>query len=169
MPSQSSRQYLLSLGVPKTKLRLVGRGVDSHFFNPAKRNPELRAQLAPNNEVLLLCVSRLSLEKGFDFLADAYARTVQQAASFGLRQKFRLVITGGNSNQAIQQHIQSLFEKKGFGRNFYWPTYGRTVSSGICFGGYICFSVSYRNFWAGDTRSDGKWTTSRGIAGGWAC
>ncbi len=127
-PSQSSRQYLLSLGVPETKLRLVGRGVDSHFFNPTKRSLDLRAQLAPNDEVLLLCVSRLSLEKGFDFLADAYAHTVQQAAALGLGQKFRLVITGGNSNHVIQQHIHSLFEKKGLDVTFTGPLTGEPLA-----------------------------------------
>ena len=127
-PSYSSLKYLQSLGVPDNKLRLVRRGVDSKFFNPEKRSTELRAKLAPNNEILLLCVSRLSLEKGFDFLAEAYAEAVKRAAAIGLNQKFRLVITGGNSNKAIEQHIQHLFEKKGLDVSFTGPLTGESLA-----------------------------------------
>lgn len=114
-PSQCSREYLMRLGVPASKLKYMGRGVDSQQFNPNKRSPELRQKLAPNGEVLLLCVSRLSLEKGFDFLAEAYAEMLQQAAVNNSRLKFKLVITGGNSNATIEQHIKELFEKKQLG------------------------------------------------------
>ncbi|MEI6044956.1 MAG: glycosyltransferase, partial [Chloroflexota bacterium] len=72
-PSTSSQNYLLRLGIAAEKLRLVGRGVDCLLFDPRKRNAELRQKLAPQGEVLLICVSRVSLEKGFEFLAEAYA------------------------------------------------------------------------------------------------
>lgn len=112
-PSSSSRNYLLSLGVPAEKLRWVGRGVDGLLFNPCKRKASLREKLAPNGEILLLCVSRLSLEKGFDFLAEAYELIQLQAKQRENFPKFRLIITGGNSNPTIEQNIRSYFEKRG--------------------------------------------------------
>lgn len=127
-PSTASRGYLIKLGVPTSKLRLVGRGVDSHFFNPTKRSQHLRNQLTPHAEVLLLCVSRLSLEKGFDFLAEAYAEATQRAVRRGMHQKFRLVITGGNSNQAIEKNIKALFEKKGLDVCFTGPLTGEPLA-----------------------------------------
>ncbi len=103
-PSQSSRLYLEQLGVPAAKLVQVGRGVDTELFNPARRDLELRRKLAPNNEVILLCVARLSLEKGFDFLAQAARQLAEEGGV-----PFKLVIVGGNLNPAIEKTIQGLF------------------------------------------------------------
>lgn len=111
-PSTSSHDYLTSLGVSSTKLRMVGRGVDGVFFNNQKRSEAIRSELAPNGELLLLCVSRVSYEKGFDFLAEAYAAITKKAAERQLTQKFRLVITGGNANKNIEKEIQSYFYRR---------------------------------------------------------
>jgi glycosyltransferase involved in cell wall biosynthesis len=110
-PSSASRDYLLSLKVPPKKLKIVGRGVDCHFFDHRKRSAEVRAKLAPNNEILLLCVSRISLEKGFDFLAEAYRQITLRLESLNLPRKVRLIITGGNSNQNIERNIHGYFSK----------------------------------------------------------
>jgi glycosyltransferase involved in cell wall biosynthesis len=110
-PSSASRDYLLSLKIPAKKLRLVGRGVDCHFFDYRKRSAELRAKLAPNNELLLLCVSRVSLEKGFDFLAEAYRRLTKKLDALNLPRKVRLIVTGGNSNHTIERNIHGYFSK----------------------------------------------------------
>ncbi len=102
-PSQATRQYLEQIGIPADKLVYVGRGVDTVLFNPAKRSPELRQKFAPSGEVILLCVSRLSLEKGYDFLAKFAHRL------FAQNMTFKLVITGGNNNPTIEKNIQGLF------------------------------------------------------------
>ncbi len=127
-PSSSSRDYLLKLGVSPEKIRLVGRGVDCVFFNNQKRSESLRQKLAPNDEVLLLCVSRVSFEKGFDFLAEAYAEISKRAKERGLSQKFRLVVTGGNSNHLIEQNIQGYFEKRGLDTHFSGPLSGEPLA-----------------------------------------
>lgn len=108
-PSTQSRDYLLGLGVPAAKIRLLGRGVDCALFDRRKRSAEVRARLAPHGELLLLCVSRLSFEKGFDFLAVAYRELVARARTDGERVPFRLVITGGNANPDIERSIRDYF------------------------------------------------------------
>jgi glycosyltransferase involved in cell wall biosynthesis len=127
-PSHSSNDYLKSLKIPPEKLQLVGRGVDGVLFNPAKRNAALRARLAPNGEVLLLCISRLSLEKGFDFLAKAYEEMKLQADERGIPRKFRLIITGGNSNKSIEHIIKGYFEKHSLDVVFTGPLLGEALA-----------------------------------------
>jgi glycosyltransferase involved in cell wall biosynthesis len=112
VPSSASRNYLTGLGIQAAKMRMVGRGVDCIQFDAAKRSAKIRAELAPNGEILLLCVSRVSYEKGFDFLAEAFAEITRRAQERGLFQKIRLVITGGNSNAAIMRDIQSYFSRR---------------------------------------------------------
>ncbi len=109
VPSSQSRAYLVGLGVPETKLRLLGRGVDCALFHRAKRSADVRQQLAPNGELLLLCVSRLSFEKGFDLLAAAYREIVARARARGITRPFRLIITGGNANPTIEAEIRRYF------------------------------------------------------------
>jgi glycosyltransferase involved in cell wall biosynthesis len=127
-PSTSSNNYLKSLKISPDKLQLVGRGVDGVLFNPAKRTESLRTRFAPNGEILLLCVSRLSLEKGFDFLAKAYEEMKTQAAERGITRKFRLVITGGNSNQSIEHIIKGYFEKHALDVVFTGPLIGESLA-----------------------------------------
>lgn len=110
VPSSQSRDYLVGLGVPETKLRLLGRGVDCELFHRAKRSSIVRQRLAPHGELLLLCVSRLSHEKGFDFLAAAYREIVTRARAHGITRPFRLIITGGNANPAIEADVRHLFD-----------------------------------------------------------
>lgn len=102
-PSTASRRYLEKLGVPQDKLVMVGRGVNAELFHPSKRDEAWRAELTANGEIILGCVSRVSLEKGFDFLAQVALRLA--AENF----PFKLVITGWNRNPLVEKSIQNLF------------------------------------------------------------
>jgi glycosyltransferase involved in cell wall biosynthesis len=128
-PSNSSRDYLLKLGVAPEKLQMVGRGVDCQLFNPSKRSAALREKLAPNGEILLLCVSRLSLEKGFEWLALAYEALTRQAMQLPASSpKFRLILTGGNSNPAIEQTVRRFFTERNLDVHFTGPLVGEPLA-----------------------------------------
>ncbi|KAJ8099576.1 hypothetical protein POJ06DRAFT_253969 [Lipomyces tetrasporus] len=102
-PSRGVREYLESAGVPSSKLLNLRRGVNTDLFNPQARSPDYRKQLAPNNEILLVCVARLAAEKGFEFLAEVVRSLVAK------RFHFKLLIVGGNCNPNVEKEVHDLF------------------------------------------------------------
>lgn len=128
-PSSTSREYLLDLGVRVHKVHIVRRGVDCALFDGTKRSTALRAHLAPNGEVLLLCVSRLSLEKGFDFLAASYDAALRLAQARRGCPKFRLIVTGGNMNPAIERAIHGYFAARGLDVHFTGTLTGEALAA----------------------------------------
>ena len=55
------------------RLRVVGRGVDTAVFSPARRSGELRATWGAGEDTLVaLCVSRFAHEKNFPLVIEAY-------------------------------------------------------------------------------------------------
>lgn len=104
-PSSFVRRYLERIGVQPQKLDLVQRGVDTELFHPKRRSESLRDEIAPDGEIILICVARLAGEKGFDFLAsvakELEARYLQ----------FRLYIVGGNRNAAVEAEVKSQFDE----------------------------------------------------------
>ncbi|GAB2760780.1 glycosyltransferase family 1 protein [Amycolatopsis magusensis] len=65
-PSSDSVRELLAHGVPR--VHRWGRGVDIERFSPSHADPALRAELAPNGELLVGFVGRLAPEKEVDRL-----------------------------------------------------------------------------------------------------
>jgi phosphatidylinositol alpha 1,6-mannosyltransferase len=65
-PSSDSVEQLRLHGVPR--VHRWGRGVDIEKFSPANADPALRAELAPNGELLVGFVGRLAPEKEVDRL-----------------------------------------------------------------------------------------------------
>lgn len=84
-PTHDGVQYLERLGAPN--IHVWGRGVDSEFFHPDKKNHpatlELRQRCAPNGEFLVGYVGRLAPEK-------QVGRLIELTAT----QNTRLVIAG---------------------------------------------------------------------------
>ncbi|RMZ85293.1 hypothetical protein DV738_g40, partial [Chaetothyriales sp. CBS 135597] len=105
-PSGGIRQYLEKVGAPQNKLVKLGRGVDTVLFNPSRRSDEYRRQIAPNGEIILVCICRLAPEKGFDFLARV-AERLAETPDFA----FKLLIVGGNRNPSVEREVQSYFDK----------------------------------------------------------
>ncbi|HEX3489375.1 MAG TPA: glycosyltransferase family 1 protein [Streptosporangiaceae bacterium] len=67
-PSSATASELHAHGVKR--VWLWARGVDSARFDPARRSAKLRAELAPNGELLVGYVGRLAAEKRVELLAD---------------------------------------------------------------------------------------------------
>jgi phosphatidylinositol alpha 1,6-mannosyltransferase len=65
-PSSDAVRSLVEHGVPR--VFHWGRGVDTALFNPQRLDPGLRAELAPNGELLVGYVGRLAPEKQVDRL-----------------------------------------------------------------------------------------------------
>jgi glycosyltransferase involved in cell wall biosynthesis len=102
-PSGFVRKYLDKAKVQPEKMVNLRRGVNGDMFNPSKRSKDLRKKLAPNGELVLVCVSRLAPEKGFEFLAQA----AKQLDERGFH--FKLLIVGGNRNPQVVQDIKNYF------------------------------------------------------------
>jgi glycosyltransferase involved in cell wall biosynthesis len=104
-PSAPVKQYLIEAGVSEKKMVHLGRGVDTHVFNPSYRDEEWRKELAPNGEIILVVVGRLAPEKGFPFLAEV----ANALAMGGLH--FKLVVVGGNRNASVESEIRAAFDR----------------------------------------------------------
>jgi glycosyltransferase involved in cell wall biosynthesis len=73
VPTASMRAELAANGF--RNLHVVSRGVDTQLFNPARRNPVLRASWgAAPDEPVILSVGRLAPEKNLETLVAAYAQ-----------------------------------------------------------------------------------------------
>lgn len=103
-PSSGIREYLEDTGTPGKKLVQLGRGVDTVLFNPSQRDEAYRRELAPNGEIILLCVCRIAPEKGFEFLAQVAERLARESLPF------KLVIVGGNKNPAVEDKVHGYFD-----------------------------------------------------------
>lgn len=101
VPTDALRQQLAQLGFER--LTVVGRGVDTQRFDPARRDERLRERwgVQPGDPVLLY-VGRLAPEKNLTLLIKAYQAMVQQQA------RLRLVVVGdGPSADELRKRCPS--------------------------------------------------------------
>ena len=97
-PSAASAASLREHGVQR--IWLWGRGVDTQRFDPARRSPLTRHELAPGGELLVGYVGRLAPEKRVGLLG-------QVAATPGVR---LVVVGGGPAGAALRRALpQALF------------------------------------------------------------
>ncbi len=101
VPTEGLRGELMSTGFKS--LRVVSRGVDTAMFDPARRSEALRQQWgAGPQDMVVLCVGRLAVEKNLDVLLQAFQG--MQAAD----PRAKLVLVGdGPERNALQQRCPS--------------------------------------------------------------
>lgn len=103
-PCSAIRDYLEHAGAPVERLVQLGRGVDTQLFTPTQRDETYRQEIAPDGEIILVCVCRIAPEKGFEFLAEVANRLAADKVPF------KLLIVGGNRNPVVQNKVQRLFD-----------------------------------------------------------
>ena len=103
-PCSAIRRYLEHARAPVNRLVQLGRGVDTVLFSPTLRDESFRRQIAPNGEIILICVCRIAPEKGFEFLAQVVQRLAAEKVPF------KLLIVGGNRNPVVENKVQRLFD-----------------------------------------------------------
>lgn len=77
-PSQTTRRELWERGF-RDDVRIWSRGVDAELFHPDRRSDELRAEIAPGADDILVYVGRIAPEKRLDVLLDAFERIRRDA------------------------------------------------------------------------------------------
>jgi glycosyltransferase involved in cell wall biosynthesis len=106
VPTEASEHYLRMIGV-KTPVFVVPTGVETDKFANTSdlEGSRLRAELGiESDELVLLSVSRLSVEKNIDFILKAVSLLAKNCS-----QSFRLVIVGeGPDRERLYQVTDSL-------------------------------------------------------------
>jgi phosphatidylinositol alpha 1,6-mannosyltransferase len=108
-PSSAAAEDLRVHGIEQ--VWIWGRGVDTSRFDPAKRSAALRAQFAPNGEVVAGYVGRLAAEKRIDLLARV-------AVLPGVR---LVIVGGGPAGGAARRAVP--------GALFLGPRYGEQLAA----------------------------------------
>lgn len=83
VPSESARDSVVDLGVPRERTTLLPRGVNTDLFSPDKRDPKLLR--GEGGAPVLLYVGRVSKEKGLDALVAAHETLRQEGIEALLR------------------------------------------------------------------------------------
>lgn len=102
-PSNFVRKYLSKAKIQSDKMMNLRRGVNCEMFNPSKRSDEMRKRIAPNGEVILVTVSRIAPEKGFEFLSEVAKQLDERGFPF------KLLVVGGNRNPQVVDEIRDMF------------------------------------------------------------
>jgi len=99
--SEEYREGWIKRGLDPTKLKIFPRGLDTEFFRPARRDPIFFEKFgAPNGQVRLLYVGRVSREKDLDVLANAYRRLREEKLPVQL-----YLVGDGPYSQALSKNL----------------------------------------------------------------
>ncbi|HET6463145.1 MAG TPA: glycosyltransferase family 4 protein [Candidatus Krumholzibacteria bacterium] len=97
--STEMRDQVLSWGLDAPRVEVVSNGVDAERFRPMDRAQARAALGIPNDARVIVCVSRLSHEKGIDVLVEAMKK---------MNDATRLYVIGdGAERAALAARIQS--------------------------------------------------------------
>jgi teichuronic acid biosynthesis glycosyltransferase TuaC len=74
--SAALKEAMVTLGVPRERIRVIGNGVDAERFHPVDRGEARRALGLPENGQIIVSVGGLAHHKGFHLLIQAVAALV---------------------------------------------------------------------------------------------
>lgn len=92
--SVNTSDMLRDLGVPADRIEIVYPGVDTLRFRPDIDATEVRRQIAPHDETVLLSVGRLQTRKGHDLMIQAVGQLTREG-----HRALRYVIIGDGSER----------------------------------------------------------------------
>jgi glycosyltransferase involved in cell wall biosynthesis len=116
VPTEAMRAELAARGFQR--LRVIARGVDTDLFNPARRDPALRAKWgAGPDDLVLLYVGRLAAEKNLAVLAAAYEEVKQEARRRHPRTLLVVVGDGPERTQLQARFPEAVFAGKRHGED----------------------------------------------------
>ena len=98
VPSKSTGEELVERGIPKEKVVFYHRGIDTERFHPSYRNGFFKRYNAPQQELKMIYVGRISREKNLHILTEAFRMVADRA------QGVRLVIVGDGPYKAEMEH-----------------------------------------------------------------
>ena len=84
VPSNGTREQLLSHGLPLEKMKPLPRWVDTELFSPDKRIERYWLERGLSGRTILLYVGRVSREKGLDLLVESFCRLIDEGAELCL-------------------------------------------------------------------------------------
>jgi len=162
VPTAALAAELAGSGVPG--VRVVGRGVDTDLFDPARRSPELRAAWgAGEGDLVCLYVGRLAAEKNLALVVRSFSAIAR------VRPGARLVWVGDGplrgllEREPLQQHFagwrtgDELAQHYASADLFLFPslteTYGNVVAEAMASGLGV---VAYRSAAAAELIADGE-------------
>lgn len=102
-PTPTIRDELIRHGCDPDRLCVVGRGVDTQLFNPARRCEAFRRTHVHPQQTALLYVGRVSLEKNLSVLVDAFRRVAARRSDIAL-----LVVGDGPYRAQMESELQGL-------------------------------------------------------------
>ncbi len=102
-PTPTIRQELIDHGCLPNRVRVVGRGVDTHLFHPSRRSEDFRRAHVHPQRVALLYVGRLSREKNLPLLTESFKRLAAMRRDIAL-----LVVGDGPYRAEMEAHLAGL-------------------------------------------------------------
>jgi len=99
--SQALGDAVAALGVDRKRIRVVPNGIDGERFAPGEREAARQTLGLPRDGKLVVCVSRLSREKGVDLLMEAAARPGLENVRFA-------VVGDGAQRDALERRCNEL-------------------------------------------------------------
>lgn len=105
--SKLLKQRMVDLGLPESKIQIIGNGVDTSMFYPRDRRQARRSLGLPENGTIVVSIASLSENKGHQHIVAALAKIAAQ------NRELRLYLVGeGPCRAKIEEMVQQLSLKE---------------------------------------------------------